>query len=273
MKTRLPIDNEKAARIKAMLYEGASQERISGLLGGDQSTISRIKSGQTHGDVPWPNGATGAMPVESDRRGRKDGDKWSHDARIYLDMPGEVQNRILDVVNKQRRETGLDPIPAADDVYESYLNDPDVTDESVALYEARDSEDARIRQVMAEFREISEVERANQRAAEAVLLLQTTSHFGTEDEHTPPVGGELVYSKMPWVEVALRAHDVPIVQEAEKGDTFLQEACSIVFHTLQNSSKDTWKEPNVSREVRKIAERLRIAGGPTAAGEADEPVG
>lgn len=268
MKTRLPAPKSSIALVKKMLWEGKGQERVAFITGHDQSTVSRIRTGQMHSDVPWPNGKTGAMPVEMDRGGGDEHAPWSHDATVFQAFPAEMQNRILDLVNTRRQEVGLEPIPDVDPTYGSYLISEDVEDESAALYEARDYEDARIRQVMTEFREISEREIATKRAEDLLLALSTTSHFGTNDESeqaTPAATGELLYDKLPWDSLTRYTTEIPIIAEAEKGDEYLKEATCIVFYTLQNTPKTIWKEPKIAREIFRIAERLR-----RRAGKADE---
>lgn len=59
---------EDAKKIKILLWEGhLTQKAIAELYGMAQPTISRIMTGRDWGNLPWPDGTTGAFPLERKR--------------------------------------------------------------------------------------------------------------------------------------------------------------------------------------------------------------
>ena len=260
---KFAVNKERARFVKELLYNGREQDEIAKMAGIDQSTISRIKAGKLHGDVQWPNGEVGPIPIEADRRARNDEHlKWSTEVEAFNSMPAQLQDRIFQVVNDNRAAQGVDPIPEAAPEYSDYLTSPAEAEDAIDLIRARDAEDMRIRELMREWRELLEAERASQRSDELLHILDATPPSQVEEPsndwtEVTPMASSLSYDKLDWDEVESRAYSLDIVQEAvESESTSLREACCIVFYAIKNRSLEHWKEPHIEREIRKLAQQL-----------------
>lgn len=69
------LTKDAASRIKAALWEGMSQTEAAIHYGITQAAVSNIVRGLAHGDVPWPDGSSGAAPHY--RKGPTESDPFS----------------------------------------------------------------------------------------------------------------------------------------------------------------------------------------------------
>jgi hypothetical protein len=249
------VDKELARQVKEMLWRGKSQEHVSVALGVSQSSISRIKLGVAHGDIPWPSGEMGSMPL---RVGPIEDVDWSIDAKRYLTFPAEMQSRILEAVNDARQSFNAPLVPTIAPRYATFLNsDPeDAEFEATALLDARRSEDDRMSTIMREFDSIvnSEAARIHEQTIVSAIL-DTKREVEPDHNGTAPVALDLHYEKLDWALVCARAPDNKIVIEALATGPALIEAVCIVFYQLR-SYEETWSSPRVHTEIRRLAKRL-----------------
>ncbi len=254
MRPRPPIDKQKARLIKQLLWQGKSQPRIQAVTGVSQSTISRIKSGNAHEDVPWPDGSLGEMPA---RQVIPEAD-WSADAQRFLSFPEELQERMHQKVNKRREEMGLLPVPTASTAFTSLMESElgDLEWEATAIADAHKAEDARLASIMIEFDEILEVERATQRGEQTISIIESTREDRSGDLPVP-AATTLIYDKMDWKELIQLAPEVSIVKRAYASqDVALREACCILLHELKGT-RGSWGDTVVEEQILKIADRIR----------------
>jgi hypothetical protein len=251
---------------KEMLYADKPQAHIAAVLGISQASVSRIKHGTIHEDVPWPTGDLGAIP--RDIRRTKDSVKWSETAALYQAYPEELQVRIFEIVNVRRAAADIPPIPVMAPEYEQYLKAQDEEGEEdpfefTGIERAQLGEDRRICQVMKEFDDILEEETSQQRCEEIFAVLAATRDGGDPRDvpqlDTPQT--PLVYRKMSWEGVCEKGGRVAVVQKAiGSDDAALCEACCIVFYELRNSIP-SWKSPAVEEQVYHIRDRLKAEPG------------
>ena len=247
------LTDDLATVAKNLLWAGKSQAHVAALLGVSQPTISRIKSGSTFEHVPWPNGDTGPMPFRLPEEA-----SWTELAQRYLSYPQALQDRILEIVNARRAETGTPPIPAQAEEYTRFLNaDPlDKEFEAITLLEAREAEDRRCSTIIREFEEIAAEEFDEKRARATQDILISTRDGGRRSPPPERSSARLGYTKMDWGEVKEKGAGVPIVQEALLGDACLREAVCIVFEQLKGSTKN-WRLPVTREQILDVAEVLR----------------
>jgi len=255
---RLPITKERAKLAKELLFSGKPQAHVAAILGCSQPTVSRIKKGQIHGDVPWPTGTTGAIPIDFARSDHVM--KWSETSALYQAYHEELQVRILEVVNTRRIAADLPTIPEIAPTYQAYLEttDEDSEWEVAALEQAQIAEDMRISELMREFEDILDAETSQRKAEEIFAVLAATRSSSDVPELDSPreKPKDLTYRKLPWDEVVSLAGRTPIVAEAiANEDLALREACGVVFYELRNSP-GAWKSPAVERQIRYIRDRF-----------------
>ena len=254
MKPRAPVDKQKARLVKQLLWQGKSQARINAVTGVSQSTVSRIKSGQAHEDVPWPDGSVGEM---SARQVIPESD-WSADAQRFLSFPDELQERMHKKVNKRREEMGLLPVPTASTAFTSLMESElgDLEWEATAIADAHKAEDARLASIMIEFDEILEVERATQRGEQTISIIESTREDRSDEPAIVP-SDVLIYTKMDWKDLIHQAPDIPIVKRAfTSSDVALKESCCILFHELRGTPS-SWGEPAVEKQILLVADKIR----------------
>lgn len=248
----IKIDAERAKIVKEMLWRGRRQEEIVGVTGASQATISRIKTGQSHQDIPWPDGSLGPMPAHGPS---EEGTDWSVEAKRFLAFPEDMQKRILEVVNARRVEGNLPIIPQHSEEYLNYLQmEPeDAAFEALDLVKARASEDRRLVTIMLEFDRIVDEQAMQFRAQEILGSIESTrrepdlSQTGTNPD-------DLAYSRLEWQVVAERSPQNPIVLEASSSIAMM-EACCVVFYSLRESL-ELWTSPRVHEEIRRLAKKF-----------------
>ena len=250
---RVPIDLPTARQIKGLLWKGTSQERVAVLTGASQSTISRIKAGKAHENVPWPDGSLGPMPESQTRE-----PEWSADASRLLAFPDMMQQRIFAVVNEARRNSDQPEIPPTDTTYLDYLDAEggDQEWEASALLRAREAEDKRLSLLMIEFDEIVAEERTvlHEESARAIIVSTRQEPL---DEVIPITAHTDLPKGLEWDYVKEFAPKHPLVIEAfETSDPHLIRAICIVFEALQQFPHN-WGEPFAIRNVRELADKLR----------------
>ena len=261
--TKLPVSKDLARTAKDMLYVGKPQIHVAAVLGISQASVSRLKSGTLHPDVPWPTGDQGAIPIRQERD--KQPLRWSESSTLFQAYPEILQIRIFEIVNVKRAAIDLPPIPEVAPEYEEFLKggeDEEESDEGdpfemEGLEKAQLAEDRRICQVMKEFDDILEEDTAQQRCEEIFAVLAATRDGdprGVPELDTPQT--PLIYRKMPWEEVCERGGRVNIVQKAiASDDLLLCEACCIVLYELR-TSLTSWDNPAIEDEIYKVRERL-----------------
>jgi hypothetical protein len=255
MSRRPPTDAATIKVVKDMLFAGKPQERISAVTGVSQSTISRVKAGKSHGEVPWPDGSIGPLPERTVQEVN-----WSSDAQRYLTFPTPMQERILEVVNARRSDLSIPPIPEMSEGYKQLLDaDPaDAEWEAARLIDARKAEDERCATIIREFDVLTSEELDTRREQEALDIFEATrgSRSTPADTLPPPAPPPLTYDKMPWETVLELAPSLRIVQEAYTADACMKEAICIVFHALRNS-QTSWSTAVAAKQVRETADVLR----------------
>lgn len=257
---RHAVPKDMARIAKQMLFARKPAAHVSAVLGISQASISRIKTGALHPEVPWPNGDQGKMPNADAERAIQ----WSDATTAYQAMPELLQVRILEVVNLRRAAADLPPIPEMAQEYIEYLEREEEEDDLEKLWEpteverAKFAEDKRISLIMSEFHEILEEDLAVQREEEVFRILHSTwadkldgaESLGKEERRT------LVYKKLPIEEALELGPGVKILREAlANDDKALQEACCIAFWQLRRTPQN-WGHPRIAVEVRKLAKRL-----------------
>jgi hypothetical protein len=261
-----PVGKELARTAKAMLYVGRPQAHVAAVLGISQASVSRLKSGTIHEDVPWPSGDLGAIP--RDTRQTEKVVKWSETAALFQAYPEELQIRIFEIVNVRRAAVDLPPIPPLAPEYQQYLESQDEEGEEdpfefTGVERAQIAEDRRVCQLMKEFDDVLEEETAQQRCEEIFAVLAATR--GQDDPRDVPQldtpQTPLIYRKMSWEDVCEVGGRVGVVQKAIGGDDpALCEACCIVFYELRNSVP-SWKSASVEEQIYRIRDRLKSEPG------------
>lgn len=249
------VDKELIRTVKSLLWMGKAQSTVSAMTGVSQGTVSRIKNGYVHGDVPWPDGSVGRMPV---REVLVEVD-WSADAKRLLCFPDDMQMRIFHLVNERRTATGLPPIPDMAPEYRDYLNadEADREWEATTLVEARKAEDKRLATIMLEFDELVASEEATKRAEELTSIFSATSEGGHPAERPPRPPKQLKYEKLDWPYILRYGRTVDVVRDCMScRDAVLREAICIVFFQFKDSQTN-WRSSVVEDQVREIAEKLR----------------
>lgn len=252
------VDKKTARLVKDMLWKGRKQSHIQIVTRVSQATISRIKTGDAHADVPWPNGEVGGIPSSlSDPIKEVD---WSADAKRYLTFPEEMQARILQVVNKRRIELDLHEIPDIAPAYATYLeaDGEDEVWEAVALDDARKSEDTRLSILMTEFDELVEDEKAARRDEDTKnIFSQTKRERSPEDDAIRPQSPTLQYETMSISDILSIDPRNSIVREVvAMEDPFLLESVGILFKE-NRMQVDGWKGASIREQVFKLAEKLK----------------
>jgi len=248
------LDNETAKLVKDMLWRGRPQDEISAVTRASQSTISRIKLGQSHSEILWPDGSMGPMPSHAAQPAEVD---WSVDAKRYLSFPEQMQERILDAVNSRRISADLPLIPVSSETYSKYLQmDPDeAAFEALDLVTARKAEDDRCAEVMREFDQVVADESAKVRSANIERVIEGTRQEADLSEiRTTPVD-DFIYSKLPWHVISERDPSNPIILECASAGYAMMEAACIVLYQLRESPK-AWQSTKVHEEIRRLAKKL-----------------
>lgn len=195
-RSRAGVTPEEAVRIKELLWiSGSTQETVRLQIHEEfgrmlnQSTISRIKSGQIAHNVPWPDGHVGAMG--KNYLGRNPEQDWSPSASAYTTWPPLAREAMLRRVNDYRKEDGLAPLPPIDPVYAEYLTGDLQLDEERELLRyqaARHAEDQRRATIMETFDLIVAV-KAAERTDDAYLSIVQQGRLiesGPDvEQHTP----------------------------------------------------------------------------------------
>lgn len=251
------IDKKTARVIKEMLWKGRKQSIIHAITKASQASISRIKTGETHADVPWPNGEVGGIPSSaSDPISEVD---WSADAKRFLTFPEEMQARILLVVNKRRVESSQVEIPAIAPSYKTYLeaDESDRVWEAAALEDARKSEDSRLSILMTEFDELVEEENAVRKDEDTrQIFSQTRRTRSVEDDAPRPKSTDLKYDKMTIEEIlSMDPRNILALEALAMDNPFLTEATCIIFY--QNHLQvGGWKGDAVRRSIYTLMDKL-----------------
>lgn len=265
------VPSEAVSVAKRLLFEGRSQLDVAALTGISQPTLSRIRAGKSHADVPWPDGTCGPMPEKD----AAIGPRWSTDAARFLDMPTEFQNRVLELVNERRAEIGMPPMPTSSENYQALLEDPTFALDPDAAQAAQAAEDQRISTLMREFDGLlSEalVERSDERIQD--ILEQTSALTASPPEPTPSPEPPK-YQTLAWGSV--QQLDLHLVRRAVQAKDYLYlEAISAVLVLYENFGVDnidmldklvrqfrSLLEPHVEL-VKRIEEkwRLTLEGAP-----------
>ena len=98
------LDEATVLSIKALFWEGATQDALAERFNVSQTTISRIIRGKQWADVNWPNGERGALPLEKIME-RKVFGLSTKGARTYIDE-GAIEN-----VKQAFKDKYPDPMP------------------------------------------------------------------------------------------------------------------------------------------------------------------
>lgn len=238
---------------KQLLCEGRTQEEVAALTGLSQATVSRIRSGKSGADIPWPDGSLGAMPEKE----RKVEASWSADSARYFDLPSSFQERILELVNERRRECGLLPIPETSESYQRMLADPVFSADPEAVRLAQQEEDRRAGALMREFDGIL-AETLTERSCESVdSILDATSQDVSREVRRELMEPE--YSVTSWGALQQLKSIYVSRAELQQDYLYLEAACASLAILLESPSNLN------SEELHRQALRMRaiLASHPT----------
>lgn len=261
MRKAVALTQAQVRMAKEMLWKGREQSRVAAVLGISQATVSRIKKGAIHQNIPWPDGSLGAMPTVSTLQ--IGAEEWSADSQRLLRMTQEMQDRILDLVNERRALTMLPTIPPMAEVYKEYLlsaeaegEDGEGDAEFEGLEQARAEEDKRLSIIMNEFTAIIDGELTKDRDADLMHAISTTKAVNPNTP-SPPYEGPPRYVVLPWSSIISKDPTNPLVREAVAiADPVRIEAICIVFKQVAQT-RESWRSEGVARLVQETEERLR----------------
>lgn len=265
---------EIVLRIKALLYEGATQELIGQEFGIAQTHVGRIAAGKSWPDVPWPDGAIGPGDPAKLRRkltGFTSGVKFGatdiiqpdgkavkkflaehkdeippNSRRRELDNNRADDSRTSDSDNPSSLEGGNRDKPPQEDYRNTRQNDP-----------PRNGHSGKRSSGIPDLTWMDNLEALRDAVApeaEAEILAGLTT-VGKSGKAKPSKQPKLEDQKrLPWEHIVELAPAAKLVQLAEQAD-FLRPAVEIVFFHLP---REKWNSAKAEEEVAKVARTFNL---------------
>ncbi len=261
------------SQVKVEIAAGGLQKEVGDKLRISQATVSKIKSGQRYGEVPWPNGRCGSFdqaykeaPGQVMARAL-----WSPLTHEYMQWPEYYQMRMLEAVNKKREGRGMVPIPLVSVEWEIYMAAPIGTPEEVNRREriAQASEDRRRGLIMKEFNLIREAIAHEKSTREFQEMLADWRKQNTIPTVTSKP--EFTFALSEIDVIAWEDVDVNHPERAKalrERDPWRMAAICVLFRQIK---REHWGRKFISREVDRI--RLWVAADPVAAEYAEKEYG